>query len=209
MRLNGFFILVLLALAAGPAWAAPLSTPATPNKPVAAEEETEPVLVPSAMDLPAAKVPGTNRTIDLLLEMQSKDPGAPAPADTAQSARSKALARSANTNSAAANRMLADEPTALGVQPVGPASAAAPVMFGSDTAPAPIRATTPSSSEWQATQGAGGGRSRSDEAPRRWVLIAPGLVLWLRQNRDWVIGGAVLTLALMWGVSAVFSRRSA
>lgn len=209
MPFNRRLIVVLLALVAAPALAAPLAAPATPPTPTPAENEGEPLVVPSAMDLPAARVPGTNRTIDLLLEMQSKDPGAPASAGTNRSARSAALARSNSANAAAASRMLDDEPTALGVQPNKAASAPAPALFGSETTAAPITATAPSNAEWHATQRSGAGPSRGSGEVRRWALISPELVAWLRANRDWVIGGAVLSLALMWGVTAVFGRRRA
>ncbi len=147
--------------------------------------------------------PGTGRTMELLLEMQKKDPGPAAAPPEAGSAK----ATVAKPVAAAARSSL---PAGLELGTVPPAQATAATMFSVPQEPA-IRATAEPSAVWE-----GGGSRTAYAAPRtpsggsdemrRWLRLPAEAVNWLRQNRYQVVTGAILTLVLVW-VGGIFLKR--
>lgn len=198
--------LLLMALAST-AWAAPIedSELRTSSRP---SVETS-----SAGALPArAAEAGKKETLDLLIEMQPKTPG------LTFNERSRAERVSLPTPGNGAR----SEPAQSGE----PAAAKAPVtasgLFGSGAVdPAATgrtdtrSASTENGSNWQppahagaAAQGTarpGAGGQTSDAPPV--FAFTRALVIYVRENREWFISGAVAALLLMWFASGGSGRR--
>jgi hypothetical protein len=107
------------------------------------------------------------------------------------------------------------------IPPFKPATATAPPpqtthgMFGSGAVPQQQTAATTETSaveppwkqrEMANTPGAAG--TGGGDAPSARVLLIPReLILFIRENRGWVLGGSLSALALCWAASMAFARR--
>jgi hypothetical protein len=208
--------LACLALCAGlpSALAAPLA--AEPSK-QELQHDGEDAAEQAPTDWAAGAVPGTGRTMELLLEMQKKDPGPRREPEAATAGVRSALGRPGpgRIQTAPASGLDLGAPAVASQRPAvpaGPTSAAspAPVLFGTQQA-APIEATASPSADWQATSGSNESPVQRQYRPasevQRWVLLPSEFIAWLRENRYAVVAGAVATLVLVWGGGALISRR--
>jgi len=161
-------------------------------------------------DWAAGAVPGTGRTMELLLEMQKQTPETPR-AGTA--AAGTAPARPPVTALALPSGAL--EVGSVAQRPAaGPADKApttsAPVLFGATQAPA-IRAQSPATTDWQTAGTTPAGQpsrpSRPSTEMQRWMAWPAQFIAWVRENRYGVLAAALLTLVLVAGGSALMNRR--
>jgi hypothetical protein len=213
---------LLLALAWACAAGAPLSTgggefESTPEAPAGAIAGSHDVRM---LDHDAMRnVPNTPKTIEMLLEMQGKNPGLaggepPKPADTVDAATRARLTPKPSGG------ILAEGAARGPSNPFGSAdmlpakSKAAPVddTVGWTEAPASrfsglgsVQSTPQSGAPRdyglaKATQASGNEDDRISLIPRP-------LIRFVRNNRDLVIGGSVAVLMMLWGASAFASRR--
>jgi hypothetical protein len=218
----------LLALCAVPAAAEPLTggSNALPAvaAPLAAASESESrragpadgvpkFVTPGGVDRSTVQgeLPSTSKTVELLLEMQGKNPGLEAgerPRPDAPAARAAAAAASA-----VKQVFGVDEGSPFGAPEVlsaKPGAAASPQSVDWSAAP-------PSSIGGGSLSGGGvstrdayrpaeAGHRSSDEDDVRW-LIPREWVRFIRENRDKVILASVGLLLALWALSAIFSGR--
>jgi hypothetical protein len=143
-----------------------------------------------------------DQTLDRLIQLQSRTAG------IEFKERQRPAAPSLR-NSAMTGTIPPFKPTAA-----SPAPQAVHGMFGSGAVPQQTAATTDTSAvepPWkqremastQSAPGAGGGDTPSTRA----LLIPRELILFIRENRGWVVGGSLSALVLFWAASAAFTRR--
>lgn len=171
-------------------------------------------ITPGAVDRSAASadVPSTSKTVELLLEMQGKNPGLEA------GERPKLDTTAARPSTAAA----VPAKPAFGADPASPFGG--PEVLGNKPASGEPQAVD--WSEAPPSRFGGGGQSSfgggasprepyrpgaaeprsSDEDDVRW-LIPRKLVRFVRENRDMVVLGSIGLLVLLWGISAIASGR--
>jgi hypothetical protein len=213
---------LMLALASGMTAAAPLS---------GADAEADPMRESQAgasgggndvrmIDRDAVRdVPNTPKTIEMLLEMQGRNPGLaagepPKPADPVDVA-TRARLTLKPSGGILAEGMARDpsNPFASGdVLPAKPKPAPADDAVGWTEAPASRFSglgsvlSTPQSGAPR-DYGLGKATQTGGDEGDRISLIPRPLIRFVRNNRDLVIGGSVAVLMLLWGASAFASRR--
>lgn len=150
----------------------------------------------------AAESAGTSRSVELLIELQSKTAGL----DFSERARENGTATKPG--------LAPGGPAAPAVAGVGAANNAAG-LFGSGAVPMPVaKETTSRESDWRgsahsnssgsATQDS----SRGDTAGGGGRLTLPReIIQWVRDNRGTVVIGALAVLLVLWGTSIAFSQR--
>lgn len=179
-------LIALALLGAAPAWSAPVGT-VDP-----APDQAAPAgLAAGTIDTAPAAVPGNSRTVDLLIQMQPRTPGAEF------NERARAVARPID---AGAKPVL---PAGLTEHPSG--------LFGAGANPAAARGVDTS-----VTPARPSISGASETAPRRpapamvddgKIALPAALVRWVREHREQVVVGSVVLLALVWGGSIVLSNR--
>jgi hypothetical protein len=200
--------MLLWTSGSGLALAAPLK-PARADKHDAPPDETP--ADDGNTDWASGAVPSTSRTMDLLLEMQRKDPVPPPSPGTSPFNRAKA-ARPVAAQALPAGALGLDlEPSPNATTTGTGQSTAAPVLFGLKPT-ADIRSSTGPTVDWQATGGGAAGPSgqrvtrATGELPS-WARLPAEFIGWLRQNRYTVVAAALSTLLVVWLAGAVIGRR--
>jgi hypothetical protein len=161
-----------------------------------------------AVDWSTEAVPGTGRTMELLLEMQKNTPAERA---APEAVRKLAVPRPAAPSVQTEQALNLVAPAAT-LPPVGQATGQAankPVLFGMNEEPA-IRPSTGPEPSWQSAA-----RSNNEgQRPRQgasqlppWMHWPAEFAAWLRQNRYSVAAGALTTLLVVWLGSVVIGRR--
>jgi hypothetical protein len=201
--------------------AAPLKSGPTADAAQQLEQQADEM----STDWTAGAVPGTGKTMGLLLELQKRETGPPAnPAETSDSRPASARPAVAGARpvpavgfelgiAQTAARPGTEEPAPRpgGFADSGAAEPrVAPVLFGATQAPA-IQATRPSTAEWRTAVGGSTGapprQYHSSSELQRWALMPAEFIAWLRQNRYAVVAGALVTLAVVWMTGALVNRR--
>lgn len=197
----------LAACLAASVFAAPLTPargPGDRSGPVTDEAEPS-----EAADWAAGAVPGTGRTMELLLEMQKQTPEALRPG-TAGAVPGRAPSAALALPSGALEVGSPAQRPGSGLTDKAQGVAAAPVLFGATQAPA-IQAQSPSSTDWQTEGRAPAGPSSRPSRPspevHRWIVWPAEFVAWVRHNRYGVLAAALLTLVLVAGGSALINKR--
>lgn len=158
-------------------------------------------------------VPGTSKTIEMLLEMQDRKPGLEGGEVQTREPKTRAEVRALNPLQQRLPGMAADPSNALGggdfAAPQKPGAlpteaiewTAAPGSRAGNTWSSGFGSTNP-----RADARAEGGMAGISEADVIW-LLPRSWIRFVRQNRDAVVGGSFAVLALVWAGAAYTSRR--
>ncbi len=170
-------------------------------------EPTPAIRVPPATSA-SGNAPGGNQALDLLVQMQSQTASIAPQQNRTGSMRGQApifptTPTAAQTGTAAQ-------------QPLAEASNGNSPLFGSGATPAPRAGDSRDESYRSKTSSSGSGMDRSEGRPPssgnepRWLFGLPmELLVYIRENREWFLAGALGALALVWAGSAALARRRA
>ena len=192
LELQRLAVLIISSLGIVAAQAAPTATDAATASSV---DE------PAATARPAAAGNGTNndkQTLNLLVDLQPKTAGFEFRNRTTGSVSQVPRASTTGSQGVGPNGTLEGQPNAAG-------------LFGAGATPEVTRSTeTRVQNDWQpAMQPVNSGMepAPSDASMKFSLLLPRAWVAFIRENREWVVGGVLLSLAVVWMASASLARR--